>query len=98
LFCNKKTYHRARWTSIFLNDYIVFCCVRLKILPMMWGWCIGYVCHARHSNKALEITGNKLRPIVGDDARSGLGKLLSGSLKNDFNVGFWSSPALVDTF
>ena len=44
--------------------------------------------HAAEPDELLEIPGNELRPVVGDDPREGLRKLLPRPLANDLDVGF----------
>ena len=44
--------------------------------------------HATLPDEAFEITSNKLRSIIRDDPRSGLGKLFSGPLDDDLNIHF----------
>ena len=38
-------------------------------------------------NEFLEVSGNELRSIVGDDARARIRVFLLGSLENDFDIG-----------
>src|SRR5260370_38900810 len=42
--------------------------------------------HARDANELLEITGNELRAIVGDDSRLRFRGLLLGSLQDHFDI------------
>ncbi len=42
--------------------------------------------HATKPNEVFEITGNELRPIVTDNSRPGLGKLLTRSLEHNFDI------------
>ena len=44
--------------------------------------------HTGHANKFLEVLGDKLRPVIGDDPGGGLRKSLPGSLQNDLDVFF----------
>src|SRR6202040_457825 len=47
-----------------------------------------HMSHARDANELLEILGQKLRPVVGDDARFCFPVALSGPLQNDLDLGF----------
>src|SRR5438067_111286 len=42
--------------------------------------------HAADANEFLEVLREKLRTVVGDDARPGIGKLLQSALKNNFDL------------
>ena len=44
--------------------------------------------HSGDPDEFLEILGNKLWPIVGNDTRAGSRVFLLGSLQNDFNIWF----------
>lgn len=44
--------------------------------------------HARDPDEFLEVLGNELRPVVGDDTTAGCRVLFFGSLQNDFNIWF----------
>ncbi len=57
-------------------------------LPIALG-IVGAGSHMRHAaeaNEALEVLGDELRAIVGDDAGRGLGIPFASSLQNDFDV------------
>ncbi len=45
--------------------------------------------HAGDAHKFLEILGDELRPVVGDDARGLVGKGFAAALDDDFDVGFF---------
>ena len=45
--------------------------------------------HATDADEFLEIPRDELRAVVGDDAGTGLGMLLLGSLQDGFDVGFF---------
>src|SRR3990172_10358457 len=44
--------------------------------------------HAREADEFLEVTGNELWPVVGDDAGARLGEPLLGPLQDQLDVGF----------
>ena len=48
----------------------------------------SHVRHARDANEFLEVLGDKLRPVVGDDPRLGLRIFLLGGLENDLDIDF----------
>jgi hypothetical protein len=47
-----------------------------------------HVGHAGDADELFEIFGDKLRPVVGDDAGPGVGKDFTGALQDGFHVGF----------
>lgn len=44
--------------------------------------------HAGKPDEFLEVLGNELRPVVGDDSWTGSRVFLLGSLQDDFNIWF----------
>ena len=62
----------------------------MKSLQLAVGlWIIRRRPHVRHAgvpNEFLEILGNELRTVIGDDPRPGFGVLLLGPLDNDLHI------------
>ena len=47
-----------------------------------------HVCHAGDADELLEVLGDELGSVVGDDTRPGLGMELAGALQDALNIGF----------